>query len=490
MHTNFAEEALETSTIYSDAKSNTSQMHKCIDEDDHSAISDKKEIASTYPTITTLHLSQLGKSEEYETRMERRNIGTEDDTVVIDIRDIVRLKQYSVTITQKDVEQMQTVPTKTISFLHTVLFDAFHNDNGNEEAHPTVPLTYGVREPTHPPEDYFVFSIHNTYKYAPFSFDIKVPQQTLSEAESIKRRLDKVLTENESLQRQLQQSKQWSCSISEQMDTLRAEVHYVRNVERYRHGFTLGALNDALEPLFAVCNPHWTTTRSFGGLDVACPSHSTQQKGVNPTILQYKSLCANATPTYRSIAQRIVDLYEEHNGVPIKSYHLPFLNHINNSHKNYSCSARIVHHLTKERATRVRVRLVVPEHKGMVASVCGVKITDNGSLRCLGSGSEVGIMQSGANRFMLRGGSTQTSIFPSNITNCYEGSSATSTEECREWIMFWNKVDQWWELEEKYVSTTNRPIHIKFRTAMELRPEWRAQGVHHEYDVLEWETEE
>ena len=447
MHTNFAEEALETATIYSDAKSNTSQMHKCIDEDDHSAISDKKEIASTYPTITTLHLSQLGKSEEYEARMERRNIGTEDDTVVIDIRDIVRLKQYSVTITQKDVEQMQTVPTKTISFLHTVLFDAFHNDNGNEEAHPTVPLTYGVREPTHPPEDYFVFSIHNTYKYAPFSFDIKVPHQTLSEAESIKRRLDKVLTENESLQRQLQQSKQWSCSISEQMDTLRAEVHYVRNVERYRHGFTLGALNDALQPLFTeVCNPHWKTTRSFGGLDVACPSHSTQQKRVNPTILQYKALCANATPTYRSIAQRIVDLYEEHNGVPIKSYHLPY--------HNYSCSARIVHHLTKERATRVRVRLVVPEHKGMVASVWG---------------------------------STQTSIFPSNITICYAG---LSTEECREWIMFWNKVDQWWELEEKYVSTTNRPIHIKFRTAMELRPEWRAQGVHHEYDVLEWETDE
>ena len=434
---NFTEEALETATVYSDAKSNTSQMPKCSDDEEkHHATPHKKATTSAYPISTTLHLSQLVKPEEIEARMERRNLGTADDTIVIDIRDIVRLKQYSAKITQKDVEQMQTVPTKTLSFLHTVLFDAFHNDNGNEEAHPTVPLTYDVREPTQPPEDYFVFSIHNTYKYAPFSFDIKVPQQTLSEAESIKRRLDKVLTENESLRRQLQQSHQWSCSISEQMNTLRAEVSYVRNVERYRHGFTLGALNDALQPLFTeVCNPHWNTTRSFGGLDVACPSHSTQQKRVNPTILQYKALCANATPTYRSIAQRIVDLYEEHNGVPIKSYHLPL----------QSNAPRIVHHLTKERATRVRVRLVVPEHKGMVASVCG---------------------------------STQTSIFPSN------------TEECREWILFWNKVDQRWELEEKYVSTKNRTICIKFPTASSLHPEWRAQGVHHEYDVLEWEADE
>lgn len=66
-----------------------------------------------------------------------------------------------------------------------------------------------------------------------------------------------MLTENESLRRQLQQSLQWSCSIGEQMDTLRAEV-------RYRHGFTLDALNTALEPLFNVCSGHWTTTRSFG----------------------------------------------------------------------------------------------------------------------------------------------------------------------------------------------------------------------------------
>jgi hypothetical protein len=155
------------------------------------------------------------------------------------------------------------------------------------------------------------------------------------------------------------------------------------------------------------------------------------------TILQYKSLCASTTPTYRSIAQRIVDLYEEHNGVPIKSYHLPV-------HGNCPGSARIVHHLTKEKATRVRVRLVVPEHKGVVASVCDLNIGYNGAIVSIANPT-------------LDKWKTATCVFPTQ-----------NSKECREWILCWNKVDQRWELEEKYVLTK-----ISFPTASSLHPEWR-----------------
>ena len=450
-------ELQETDTVYSDAHTNTT--HVAHTRSNNEPIPNKHNTNHTngeqmYPDKTQLCLSQLRNPEEYEICLERRNRDAEDDTLAIHIRDTVRLKQYSVTIAQPDVQQMHTIPTPTVSFLHTVLFDVFHSDVRNEAVHPTVPLKYEVCEPQQSQKDYFLFTIHNTYKYAPFSFGIRVPQQTLTETENIQLRLDKILTENESLRTQLNESEQASRTVSKQLDSLRADVHYLRDVERYRHGFTLDALDTALAPLFEVCKAHWTTTRSFGGLDVACPSSSTQQTPVHSTILEYKSMCAGTTPTYRSIAQRIIDLYEEHNDVPIKSYQLPFKR--GTANETPSNAPRIVHHLTNEKATRVRVRLVVPRQKGVVGSTCGVKPS----------------------------ASTLTSIFPTRKQSAYDGSGRVINEECREWILFWNKVEQLWELEAGNVAS------IKYPTASELQPEWRAQGVHHEFDVLEWETED
>jgi hypothetical protein len=404
-----------------------------------------------YPDKIQLFLLQLRNPEEYEIWLERRNRDAENDTLAIHIRDKVRLKQYLVTIAQPDVQQMHTIlPTATVSFLYTVLFDVFHSDVRNEAVRPTVPLTYEVREPQQSQTDYFLFTIRNTYKYAPFSFNIRVPQQTLTETENIQLRLDKILTENDSLRTQLNESEQAYRSVKTQLDSLRTDVHYLRDVERYRHGFTLDALDTALAPLFEVCKAHWTATRSFGGLDVACPSSSTQQTPVHPTILEYKSMCAGTTPTYRSIAQRIIDLYEEYNDVPIKSYQLPFKK-VTANEKMPSNAPRIVHHLTNEKATRVRVRLVVPRQKGVVGSTRTVWVP----------------LEHRQKRTHIR-------IFPTGKIN----------EECREWILVWNKVEQLWELEAGNVAP------IKYPTAIELWPEWRAQGVHHEFDVLEWETED
>ena len=399
--------------------------------------------------MTTVHLSHLVHPEEYVVQLERTNTGTECEALVIDIRDNVRLRQYYVAITQSDVEQMQTVPTKTVSFLHAVLYDAFHNDNdGTSELHPTVPLTYEVVEPTHPPGDCFVFSVHNTYKYGPFSFHIRVPRQTLSDTENIERRLDKMLTENASLRARLRQSDRVTGRVSEQMDALVTEVRYMRDVERYRYGFVLNEVYAALNDLFSVCSVNWTSTRSFGGLDLACPTVPPPNNPINPTALKYKSVCASVTPTYRSIARRIVDLYAEHNDCPVKSYHLPFKCP---QVPTPSGAVRIVHHLTTEQARRVRVRLVVPEHQGLVASVSGRHI---------------------------QAPYTSMLLLPSNNGDAME---------CREWILFWNKVDQLWELEEGYVSKATR---IQYKTAIDLLPEWRAHGVRHEYDVLEWETDD
>jgi len=244
-----------------------------------------------------------------------------------------------------------------------------------------------------------------------------------------------------------------------------------------RYGFVLNEVYAALNDLFSVCSVNWTSTRSFGGLDLACPTVPPPNNPIHPTALKYKSVCASVTPTYRSIAQRIVDLYAEHNDCPVKSYHLPFKCP---QVPTPSGAVRIVHHLTTEQARRVRVRLVVPEHQGLVASVSGRPFYSNCGHWDFNNRDITSVPSGILPHNWIHLGTPYTSmlLFPSNNGDAME---------CREWILFWNKVDQLWELEEGYVSKATRILR---KTAIDLLPEWRAQGVRHEYDVLEWETDD
>ena len=77
--------------------------------------------------------------------------------------------------------------------------------------------------------------------------------------------------------------------------------------------------------------------------------------------------------------------------------------------------------------------------------------------------------RSAINSILLGTPYTSLLLFPSNNGDAME---------CREWILFWNKVDQLWELEEGYVSKAHPyPVQDCDRFATRMACAWSAPRV-------------
>jgi len=418
--------------------------------------------------VEETRLSQLSNPGSYQTLLEyNQHTDPAKESIRMSIRDNVHLTQYETTLTLRShPNSFGHLPKPTVGFLFQVLKDTF------DDTVTKLPLSYTVREPVLPHTPHFSFVVRNTYEYAPFVFQFRVEHAELSTSEKIERRLDKALTENQQIRTQLDQSEQAHRQMRDDVRTMHQEVMYLRNLEHTRHGFTIAMLDSILAPLFDACKTHWDSNRTYVGLDAVANTATAVFATAAKALVLLQLFEKGTTPTYREIAKHVIDGYRQNHkdNRSIRSYQLP----------PESGSQRLVHMLTNERATRVRVKLVVPHAEEGAASrwffASGLASTQ----KRLPGGIPIDSFLKGSTHDPHT--HTYTQIFPT-----YYHPPTPEYDRITEWIIHWNKVTESWEECER--SPWQLKGHIPFKWEGDLLPEWRAQGIDFEYEVLAMDEE-
>jgi hypothetical protein len=353
----------------------------------------------------------------------------------------------------------------SVKFLHTLLCDAFGEVDEI--------VNYSV-EPPSDRSQHFRFTISNTYRYGPFEFSFNVQQTDRNENESIVLRLDKVLAENEALKKSVLDTQQQHKQIQQQMEEMMIHMRYTRDLERFRNGVSAQVVLNVLAIIHDVPNTlaHWQRTRSFGGLDHAIQSAKELGKISDHDIQSCKyvqdfaKLCDAPSVTYRRVAHKALDVFEQHNGHALRSYHAT-------ANEKDSRGARIVHSLTRENATKVRVTLRVPEGVARKKpwEVRVQSVPGNHPFQCAVNAVANSLQETPQGIY----NPPPAVRLQETVSVCPPALDGTT------WTIKWNSVDQHWEVD----SGASQMESCKYKTIDDIPAEYRARGVHFEYTVLE-----
>ena len=434
------------------------------------------------PTCATQFERMLSRPNFANTHITIKTLS--DDSLVLYLHDKTTLVIYEKIILESELENCGVPQLSSISFLNNLLKDALEEND-------TSILTYTIEHQNDSGNECIRFVIKNSYRYGPYQFTLDVPRKRLDENTKITLRLDKVLSENEQLRQSVVDTQAQLQNVITQFQPMVSELKYMRDLENFRHGFTIHITEDILNTLFNMPNTkgHWTQTRSFGGLDVVAFGANVGLTSGNHNLLKsIASHCDTLSPTYRKIAQTALDLYNKQHSQTLKSYHL-----------GHKCnSASIIHHLTREKATRVEITFVVP--KDVAFTIRGepcVKDFHRGS--CLHHVKNSAQCDWDKNKNNNRTHTHIVQSMPISFSDQAAQKLTPKQELCTDifalshslngttWIIKWNAVDQYWELESAYVEKMK---DFYYWSALDLHPEWRAQGVHHTYKVVQCDDDD
>jgi hypothetical protein len=417
--------------------------------------------------------------------------------LVLHMMDKVHLRVYERRFTEDDVA---TLPdgVASVAFLHTLLCDVFGEAD--------EVLDYRVEAPDgrSPHAGRFRFTVKNTYRYAAFEFAFDVPQKDLRKREQIVLRLDKALADNEALRQSVREIREIQRQSQQQLLDMAADVRHARDLEHFRSGVSIRTVLGVLGIIHSrpETQAHWERTRSFGGLDHVVPTGTPAHKcshgyyvapqppegsGGNywtkadwePVHALVAGLCDAPSVTYRRAALKALEVFEQQSGRPLKSYHYTpppkqkGFRRQEREHDHLLKGARLVHDLSREKATEVSVTLTVP--KGISRRAAPFVL--------------VNIRRANPNDPNDRGPINtyvpqMTEHTPETVSQRW--ASDDVLEGCppsldgSTWTLQWDSVDQRWQVTDGAEQMASCP----YRTDDDIPAEYRARGVRFRYTVL------
>ena len=152
---------------------------------------------------------------------------------------VVKNHNYEKIILESELENCGVPQLLSISFLNDLLKDALEEND-------TSILTYTIEHKNDSGNECIRFVIKNSYRYGPYQFALDVPRKRLDENTNITLRLEKVLSENEQLRQSVVDTQAQLQNVITQFQPMVSELKYMRDLENFRHGFTIHITEDIL----------------------------------------------------------------------------------------------------------------------------------------------------------------------------------------------------------------------------------------------------
>jgi hypothetical protein len=430
---------------------------------DRSAKRRKKANAQDNRRVEIGDFSQLSVS----TLDGRLTVDVTDNVLTLYFKNTVTLAVYERVIRESDLSVFDTPQLESVDFLSQILLDAL------QKSYPAiVSCTVELVKDTDADSIHIVVS--NKFRYAPYNFTLNIPRKTLSENTENKLRLEKVLVENETLRQRLEQTETAQQMLMTRLEEISNDVQYMRFLERERHGIGLHAL------MGQTCNG----ARRKEKVNHHTREHMVFHNTLNPLTIEY---------------------YNKQHDTILKSYHVvshPFPKEVENGVLHLTPFTQYRGHRLVNGNYRLYAQNLSPMYTDSKRYQCDIRKHNGGSERevCV----EV-TLKVPAFVYTIDHDPTMSCVPDEEVVCTYTIPRKLNNTK---WVMRWSKDMKQWLLEDKYVNQFTeeyRPhehpsdsnYHIIKRratflywSAATLPPEWRAQGVHHEYKVLANEDDE